>query len=343
MTVAAMPKTGVTLYSFTPDFHAGRVTLEDLFIRAADLDMGPGLEIIGFQSVRGFPKASDEFVRHFKTLVDRYGFEPSCLDANADIAMRSDRMLTDDELYEYLAEQLRSAHRLGFPAVRMQWASPLRVLERLLPLAESLDVRMGLEIHSPETVHSSHVIAQREFNAKRQSAHLGFIPDFGATSRRVSPSMYEVFRDKGVPENLLEAIDAKWHALRPNEFEAHEEIGAFIELAASMGAPDHAVNLAVFAVGIHGHGDPQDWLEIMDEVVHVHAKFFHVTDDGDEPAVPLEELVDVFVRGGYSGCLSSEYEGWHWDTESDPYEMVTRQQRVIRRALAKHATAAVKA
>ncbi len=334
---AELPKTGVTLYSFTPDFHAGRRSLEDLMARAAELDMGPGLEIIGFQSIRGFPRASDEFVRHFRALVERHGFEPSCLDANADIAMRSDRMLTDEELYDYLAEQLRSADKLGFPAVRMQWASPLRVLERLLPLAESLDVKMGLEIHSPETAHSRHVVAQREFTARRQSAHLGFIPDFGATTRRVSPSMYDVFRAKGVSEELLSAIETKWHSLRPNEFEAHEQIGAFIELAASMGAPDHAVNLAVFAVGIHGHGDPKDWLEIMDEVVHVHAKFFHVTEDGEEPAVPLEELVEVFVCGGYRGYLSSEYEGWHWDTTSDPYEMVTRQQRVIRRVLDKHA------
>jgi hypothetical protein len=204
-------------------------------------------------------------------------------------------------------------------------------------------VKMGLEIHSPETPHSPHVTAQREFNAKRQSAHLGFIPDFGATTLRVSPSMYDAFRAKGVSEELLDAIEAKWHELRPNEFEAHEQIGAFIQLAASMGAPDHAVNLAVFAVGIHGHGDPQDWVEIIDEVVHVHAKFFHVTEDGEEPAVPLEELVDVFVRGGYNGYLSSEYEGWHWDTESDPYEMVTREQRVIRQALQRHTTPAAKA
>lgn len=338
---AELPKAGVTLYSFTPDFHAGRASLDELMATAAESDMGPGLEIIGFQSIRGFPRVSDEFVHHFRGLIDRYGFEPSCLDANADVAMRSDRMLTDDELYEYLAEQLRSAHKLGFPAVRMQWASPLRVLERLLPLAESLDVRMGLEIHSPETVHSPHVIAQREFNAKRQSAHLGFVPDFGATTRRVSPSVFDVYRAKGVSDELLRAIDERWHTLRPNEYDTQEQIEAFIALATSMGAPvGHAINLTVFAIGIHGRGDPQDWLEIMDEVVHVHAKFFHVTEDGEEPAVPLRELVEVFIRGGYRGYLSSEYEGWHWDTESDAYEMVRRQQRVIRDVLAQHSPTA---
>jgi len=47
-------------------------------------------------------------------------------------------MLSEDELYEYLAAQLRTAHRLGFPTARMQWAAPLSVLERLVPLAEQL-------------------------------------------------------------------------------------------------------------------------------------------------------------------------------------------------------------
>ena len=46
------PKLGVTLYSFTPEFHAGRYTVEQLIAKAAALDMGPGLEVIGFQSVR---------------------------------------------------------------------------------------------------------------------------------------------------------------------------------------------------------------------------------------------------------------------------------------------------
>jgi sugar phosphate isomerase/epimerase len=337
----ALPKTGITLYSFTPDFHAGRMTLEELFQKSADHDMGPGLEIIGFQSIRGFPDVTPEFERQFKDLVERHGFEPSCLDCNADKAVRSDRLLTDDELYEYLAAQLQAAHRLGFPTARMQWAAGSEVLTRLVPLAEQLDVRMGVEIHAPETVTSPWVLELRDWYAKNQSPYLGFVTDFGSTTTGLSPSLFNAYRAKGVSDDALRAISDRWHSLSGQHFEAHEEIGAFMQLAMSMGVPpDQAINLAVFAVGIHGHGEPRQWLEIADQIVHVHAKFFNVTEDGVEPAVPVAETIRVLVEAGYTGYISSEYEGWHWDTTSDAWEMIQREQRIIRGVL-EEASAAV--
>jgi hypothetical protein len=330
---AALPKLGVTLYSFTPDFHAGRYTFEDLIVRAAELGLGPGLEVIGFQSFRNFPRISPELERRFLTLVDEHGWELSCVDGNVDVAVRADRLLTEDELVEYVGAQLETAARLGFPVLRIQNQATPRVVERLLPLAERLDVKLGMEIHAPETVRSPWVLALRELYARLDSPYLGFIPDFGASTRGISPSVFDVFRAKGVSEALLDAIAERWDELGTREFEAHEEIGNFIGLAHSMGAGDHAVNLAVFAVGIHGHQDPRAWQEILPDVVHVHGKFFDIGEDGREPVVPIEELIDVLVEGGYAGYISSEYEGWHWNTESDAFEMVARQQALCRSAL----------
>ncbi len=332
MTVG-LPQTAVTLYSFTPDFHAGRHDLDQLVARAAELGMGPGLEIVGFQSIRDFPNLTPEFERHFRGLLDRHGFEPACLDCNADRALRSDRMLSEDELYEYLAAQLRAAHRLGFPAARMQWTAGLPVMERLVPLAEQLDVRMGVEIHAPETVDSGWVLAQREWHAKHQSPHLGFTIDFGSVTNQISPTMFQAFREKGVAEELFSAFSERWHALDGQRFEAHEQMGNFIQLAHQYGAGDHAINMSVFAVGIHGHGRPRMWLEISDQIVHVHAKFFHVDEHGVEPSVPVAEQVQTLIDAGYGGYISSEWEGWHWDLHSDAFEQVQREQRIIRSVL----------
>lgn len=331
--MSSLPKVGVTLYSFTPDFHAGRYTLDQLFERAAERNMGPGLEVIGFQSIRNFPNITLEFERHFKGLLERYEFVPTCLDCNADRALRSDRMLSEQELYEYLAAQLRTAHRLGFKTARMQWAAPLSVMERLVPLAEELDVRMGVEIHAPETVESPWVLAQREWHAKHQSPYLGFVIDFGSVTTQVSPTMFQAFREKGVSEELFDIFHERWHALDGQQFEAHEQMGNFIQLAYQHGAGDHAINMSVFAVGIHGHGKPRMWLEIMDQIVHAHAKFFYVDENGQEPAVPVAEQVQALVDGGYDGWISSEYEGWHWDLHSDAFEQVAREQKIIRGVL----------
>jgi hypothetical protein len=331
---APVPKLGVTLYSFTRDFHAGRYTFEDLIVRAAELGLGPGLEVIGFQSFRGFPHISAELEKRFLGLVDEHGWELSCLDGNVDVAVRADRLLDEDEIVEYLRAQLETAGRLGFPVLRIQLAATPKVIERLLPTAERLGVKLGMEIHAPETVRSPWVLALRELYERLDSPYVGFIPDFGASTRSISPSVFETFRAKGVSDELLDEISARWDELGTRDFEAHEEIGNFIGLAHSMGAGDHAVNLAVFAVGIHGHQDPQAWREILPDVVHVHGKFFDIR-DGREPVVPIEELVDVLVAGGYDGYISSEYEGWHWNIESDAFEMVARQQELCRSALEK--------
>jgi Xylose isomerase-like TIM barrel len=334
--MAALPRLGVTLYSFTPDFHAGRYTFEDLTVKAAEHELGPGLEVIGFQSFRNFPHMSSDVERRFLQLVDEHGWELSCLDGNVDVAVRADRLLDEDEIVEYVQAQLEAAARLGFPVLRVQNTATPVVMERLLPAAERLDVKLGMEIHAPETVTSPWVLALRELYARLDSPHLGFIPDFGASTTRISPSVFETFRSKGVSDELLDAIASRWDELGRRDFEAHEEIGRFIGLARSMGAGDHAVNLAVFAVGIHGHQDPQAWAEILPDVVHVHGKFFDIAEDGLDPAVPIEELMDVLVAGGYGGFVSSEYEGWHWNTTSDAFEQVARQQALIRSVLAKH-------
>jgi sugar phosphate isomerase/epimerase len=298
--------------------------------------MGPGLEIIGFQSIRGFPRVSDGFAARFRELVAEHGFEPSCLAINADVAIRSDRFLTDDEHAGYLAAQIRAAAKLGFPVVRSQATASPAVVERLLPLAEELEIAIGAEIHSASTVDSAWVLELRELYERLDSPFLGFIPDFGASTLGISPGVFDVYRAKGVSETLLQAVRDRWQELHTREFEPGEEIGRLIELAHRHGAGDHAVNLAVFAVGIHGHQDPRRWAEIADDVVHVHGKFFAI-DGGRDPVVPFEVLLPVLADAGYTGFVSSEYEGWHWDTTSDPFEQVVRQQELCRRILAERA------
>ena len=56
MTALGTPIQGVTLYSFTRAFHGREYDLEGLIRKVAAEGYGPGLEIIGFSSFRGFPR-----------------------------------------------------------------------------------------------------------------------------------------------------------------------------------------------------------------------------------------------------------------------------------------------
>ncbi|HEY2200485.1 MAG TPA: hypothetical protein VGH56_01250, partial [Solirubrobacteraceae bacterium] len=117
------PRIGVTLYSFTEKYHARQYTFEELIHKSAALGIGPGLEIVGFQSIRRYPVVTDSFALRFRRLLDEAGLEPSALGANIDTARRRDRLMTDDETIETLEVQIRAAAKLGFPVLRVQFGA----------------------------------------------------------------------------------------------------------------------------------------------------------------------------------------------------------------------------
>ena len=163
MTAAlARPKLGVTLYSFTPYFHARQYSFWDLIRIAGERNLGPGLEVVGFQSIKGFPRLPDGFATRFRRAVDDAGLELSALGANADAGIHQERLLSDDELEEYMLAQLETAHALGFPTVRVQYSVTPDLMERLLPHAERLGLTLGMEIHAPHSVHHPDMLALLE-------------------------------------------------------------------------------------------------------------------------------------------------------------------------------------
>lgn len=326
---------GVTLYSFTRLFHDRKYDLEGLIREVAHRKLGPGLEIIGFSSFRGFPNIPKETVHKIRTLIDESGLVPTSLAANADFGLRRDRNLTPDEAVEYMARQIDAAKQLGFPLVRVQISLTPDDMERLLPYAEAADIKLGLEVHAHHSPMDPAMVAHRERYEKLDSGYLGFVPDFGATTVAVSPNLKEKYRRLGIREEFIELLDATWHRhhlMGPpmNGQDQAARFGEFIGLAHQNGYPDLGVELAVNLTGLHGHANPDDWASMLHLVWHTHAKFFSIV-DGDEPATPLAHLMRVFSENNYTGSMSSEFEGWHWSYWDDPFEMVELHQAAIRR------------
>ncbi len=181
-------KLGLTLYSLTSEWAAGRYDLHGLLDTVAAAGIGPGIEIVASQTIRTYPEVTDEFVRQWRDAFDRHGFVPSSFGCNLDMGRRRDRDMTLDEEFEFTATQFRSARALGFPLVRIQSAKP-ELIRRLLPLAEELDLTMGWELHAPLGPNSPKVLEIRETYAQIDSPRLGFVADFSATMHAMSPSM----------------------------------------------------------------------------------------------------------------------------------------------------------
>lgn len=329
------PVQGVTLYSFTRDFHSRRHTCDELVREVAARGLGPGLELVGFQSIKGFPALSPEFVDDFRSLVAATDLVPTCLSANADAGLRRDRMLTDDELVEYMAAQVEAAARLGFPVVRVQISLTPDDMQRLLPLAEKHDIRLGLEIHSHQHPKHPKIQALLERYEKIGSPHLGFVPDWGATLVDVPSTLLVRYRRDGYPDELAHALVQVWHEHQaegpPLDEEQHGRwFRQVMGIAHEHGAGDRAIEMAVNITGLFGHASPEDWVDVLPWAVHSHGKFYEIDESGQEPSVPVSRIVELFVTSGWSGSISSEWEGFHWNDWDNPFDVVAGMQALMR-------------
>jgi Xylose isomerase-like TIM barrel len=337
MSAPGTPVQGVTLYSFTRWFHGRRYSFEDLVREVARRRLGPGLELVGFQSIKGFPDVAPEFVGRFRSLIDETGLVPTALAANADAGLRRDRMLTDDELVDYMRPQIAVAAQLGFPVVRVQISLTPDDMERLLPVAEQYGVKLGLEIHSHQHPKHPDIQALLERFEKLGSPYLGFTPDWGASLRAVPSTLMRKYRDAGIDERLLTRLEEIWHEHHaegpPLTQEQHGRwFGQVVQLAHRHGASDRAIEMAVNITGLFGHAPAADWADVLPWAVHTHGKFYEIDAAGDEPTVPVAEIIDLWVRCGYSAAISSEWEGFHWNDWENPFDVVAGEQALIRRS-----------
>jgi len=324
-------KLGLTLYSASAEFRAGWYDFDSLLARVSELGIGPGIEIVASQALPTYPHVSDEFVRNWRAAFDKYGFEESSFGANLDMGRRRDRDMTDDEEFEFSEILFRGAHTLGFPLVRIQSAKPA-LLRRLLPIAEELNLKLAYEIHAPMGPNAPAVMKVREVYDELDSPLLGFVADFSSTMHSMSPTLLRAVQRAGLDAEALERLQAIW----ATDASMQERQQEFIGYLTSRGFdPGRLGSFAHLAFNMHGHVAPQEWADIMPQILHVHAKFYDIDENGLEPAIDYPELVRVFVDGGYRGYWSSEWEGHAFAElgEVDPLVLVRRQHDLIRKTM----------
>lgn len=330
-------KLSTTLFAFTNEWLSRRFTFEQLVDHTVELGLGPGLELVGFQSVRGYPRVDAEFERTFKGLLDKHGLEPSCLSANIDMGRRRDRVMTPDEVKESLTAQVEFGRRLGFPVVKAQKLDD-DMYEWAAALAEKAGIKLGIEIHAPVFVDHPLVVGLREVYDRIDSPVLGFVPDWSSTMTALPEGQLRAFERNGLTRAQTDFLRELWdRGGAPNEL--FEE---FADRARSEGATPQAINQVRIIFSMFAHNDPNGWLELMPRVIHVHAKFYELEADGSDASIPHRELFDVLIEGGYEGYVSSEWEAHAWaDLEdADGFEMVRRHQELYRALLAQTAAGA---
>ena len=313
-------RVGISFHTFVQEFISFVYSFEDLMEMASVL--GGGVEIVGPSNHRGFPEVTDEFERAFKSSVDRYGLTPTSYGSYADPFMLPDRNLTPDELYDYTVIQLKGAAKLGFPVVRLQYYASV-VADRLIPVAEKLNIKMGYELHTPLMIESPKVLELRAQIAHLSSDRLGLIPDCGIFARSISQYHLDRGRKSGVPEAIIQKAQELWKAKTPVE-QAFEAIRA-------LGADESTLSWVETIWGSFGYSEPAALAEIEPAIIHVHGKFYSIV-AGDEPDLRYEEVVKTLLDIGYTGWMSTEYEGGPTDT----FEIAKAHQAMVKGYIQKH-------
>ena len=322
---------GLTLYSASAEFRAGWYDFDGLLDRVAELGIGPGIEIVASQVLPTYPVVSDEFVAQWRAAFDKHGFDASSFGANLDMGRRRDRDMTPDEEFEFSELMFRGAKKLGFPLVRIQSAKP-ELLRRLLPVAERLDLQLAYEIHAPMGPNAEPILKVRDTYAELDSPLLGFVADFSSTMHSMSPTLLRAVARAGLDDAALAELQRIWATDATMQERQQEFIGY---LKSRDFDPGRLGSFAHLAFNMHGHVDPREWADIMPQITHVHAKFYDIDENGQEPAIDYPELVRVFVEGGYRGYWSSEWEGHAFAElgEVDPLVLVRRQHDLIRASM----------
>jgi sugar phosphate isomerase/epimerase len=324
------PVLGVTLYSFTNEWVRSQYTLDQLVEKVANLELGPAVEVVGFQSFRTFPDVTDEFALHFRNLLDRYGLIPSCLGANCDIGRRADRLMTTDEMLAYLERQIVSARKLGFPVMRIQAFVGPHMFEKIAPLAEKAGVHVACELHSPLSTDHPEVIALRECFDRVGSPYIGFIPDFSSTMANPPDMYWARLRTGGASEGLIETVKDIWLTNKSN----HEKYAALAEAASRFGASEEVAGQLNMAMTMFGHMPVKNLAELLPYTRHIHGKFYEVNSSGNETSIPYAELMALLKAEGYHGTISAEWEGHAFTQETIGFQQVQAWHSMCRYLLA---------
>ncbi len=309
---------GVTLYSFNIEYYTYQKTLEDCLEAVASLGEGQGVEVVAPMFDRGYPKVSYEFESRLKNAMERNALVPTCWSGYADPQRITGRFLSETEQMDYIKLQIDSAAQLGFPILRIQ---PCRPFFKLVSYAEKKNVKLTFEVHAPMDLED---LPQMAEIIRMDTPYVGIVPDCGAFTRAPSELYYKRFASQGVPLDIADKITELWEG-GCSQQEIREAVrcdGPLKELVDLM---------AIESVEYFGRANPASLTEFARYIPHVHGKFFHINESGEESSVRIPEIVAALKAGGYSGSIASEYEGHHWMSDSDVLEQIRGHQALIRR------------
>jgi hypothetical protein len=320
---------GVSLYSYQEQYYRDRLDLEGCVANAAATGAS-GIELLVDQMIPSYPSLrynlTDLFVDNWHMLMAKYDVKPVAFDIYGETKLFKGRICSDAELTEQLVELFKAGRALGFSIMRIAFLVPPSVIEALVPYAEEMGVKMAIEVHAPHRIDGPWVQATLEIAQRKGTKNLGIMPDFGTYCRNIPGLALDESRRKGVSEGIIGFLSEKYH-------ESAKPAG-LVERVRRMGGNEAAEWLAQrVELGVWINDNPKLLVPVMPFVFHAHAKFYEITEKLVEPDVRYDDVMGVLLDHGYSGYISSEYEGQRLTQDINPgydeIEQVRRHQAML--------------
>jgi hypothetical protein len=359
-------KLGVSLYSYQQAQFFKELDLEDQIREVGEhLPGADGIEIIDELSLH-YPDPGKGFIRQWFGWMERYGTVPVTMDVGMDVLQFRDHVMSYDECAERLRHDIQLAKSLGFSNVRTLSVVPLEIIAKALPLAESLDIRLGREIHQPMPLDGRQVQEVIDYAERTGTAHLGIVPDLGIFQTRPSEVLLAWFERRGAtPEAcqaavdlalLLEhgeapfAVDMSLHtagdlrsefsrflltgSCEPDFMEAFTGVRHFTDERV---AEPQDVDYTVVAEALMLSRTSPDLLrELARYVVNVHGKFYNMSPVPGRPgqfqdiSIGYEPALRALQDGGYDRYIDSEYEGQRFFQDRGREDLMDEVEQVRR-------------
>ncbi len=343
-------KRSISLYSYQEEYYLGKLSLEDC-IREAAKTGATGIELLPEQMMEDFPVITEEFKHQWFGWMEQYGTEPTCYDAFLENHIYKNRTCTLREQIQMMERDIKMAHELGFKTLRTLVSTPMDVIKGSIPIAEANDIKICLEVHSPFSLNSGWADGYLELIHKTGTKNFGFMPDFGIFCKTLPGPLRDQARRRGISEDCMKAVDDAFAnrvakgitkiQYDTNLGRAHQAymkangLPELMEKVMQLGGDKTALDYA-FSSFEYTWCDPQDIVDNIQYIYHTHAKCYHTNEDYIETSIPIKEVVEAYKKAGYTGYLSTEYEGHRLLNDAfevDSIEQVRRHQEALRRAI----------
>jgi sugar phosphate isomerase/epimerase len=320
---------GISLYSFQEEMFLGRMSVEDVVAFGASIG-AKGIEILPEQNMPTFPNITDQQIGEWLDMLARHGAHFTCYDMFLDTKRRKDRLMSDEEQVESIHRDLVLCNRLGIKNMRILIFVRPDILEKCVPMAEKLDVHMGVEVHAPWYLDHAWILRTIEVADRLNTKHLGILPDMGIFMKHYPPAFRARFERQGARPEVTQFIVDQHEQKVMCEYTIYE-VAVKMQGNKAEVAMAETLRHAPFA-------NPKRIGDFAPYFRHIQAKFYEMNEDYTDPALAYDEVIPELVKAGWEGTLSSEYEGNRWIQdvhEVDSREQVRRQHGMFERLIAK--------